>query len=57
MSLSRIAIILLGIYLIIFALEEGVSKGLTLAFGIAVVVLVLLDGRVALPAPPARRVE
>lgn len=57
MSLSRIAIILLGVYLIILALEEGLSKGWTLAFGIAVVALVLLDGRVALPAAPPRRVE
>jgi hypothetical protein len=42
MSLTQLAVILTGIYLIIVS-QEAVSSTLTLIWGIVIVVLVLLD--------------
>lgn len=51
MSLTQIAVILTGVWLILIGAAAEVSDTLTLIFGIAVVALVCLDS----PAVRARR--
>lgn len=51
MSFTQIAVLLTGVWLLLIGASVEVSNTLTLIFGIAVVVLVLLDS----PAVRARR--
>lgn len=50
MSLTQLAVILAGVYLILIGAETAISSIVTLIFGIAIVVLVLIDS----PAVRAR---
>jgi hypothetical protein len=43
MSLTQIGIVLAGIWLILTGIEAELTKTITLIFGIAIVVLIVLD--------------
>lgn len=51
MSLTQLAVLLTGVWLILIGASVAISSTVTLIFGIAVVVLVLLDS----PAVKAQR--
>lgn len=56
MSLTQLAVILAGIYLILIGLSVALSSTATLIFGIAIVVLVVLDAPFARTAYRGRAV-
>lgn len=55
MTWTQFAVILVGIWLILIGASVAISNTVTLIFGIVVVILVLMDGRVAVPVAPTRR--